>query len=250
MNRIFATLGVLGLASLTLAAPASAAADKIDICHDGKIINIDLNAVGGPNGHSGHPDDIIPPTVLLPNGLNWTPDGLANCVPPVVLPIGDGLPADEDPVLEDDLTTIVDPPAGVIQPAAPAEGVPVQVPAPQEPAPQAPAPQVPAPQAPGLVPQVPAPQVPAPQAPALVPQAPAPAPQGAEAQAPAPRAAKSLAAAAGPVSRGTNQGFNAQTSVGGTDGTATWLAGLGALLGAGAAVAVRRRSRTDSPTAR
>ncbi len=63
-------------------------------------------------------------------------------------------------------------------------------------------------------------------------------PQGAVAQVPAAA-----------VSRGTNQGFNAQTSVGGTADSTTWLAGLGVLLGAGAVVAVRRKSRTESPTA-
>jgi MYXO-CTERM domain-containing protein len=51
------------------------------------------------------------------------------------------------------------------------------------------------------------------------------------------------------VSRGTNQGYNAQTSVTGTGGSTTWLAGLGVLLGAGAVVSVRRKSRTESPTA-
>ncbi|QHK21004.1 hypothetical protein GU243_16260 [Pseudarthrobacter psychrotolerans] len=44
------------------------------------------------------------------------------------------------------------------------------------------------------------------------------------------------------VSQGTNQGFNAQTAVGGAESAPTWLAGLGVMLGAGALVAVRRRS--------
>jgi MYXO-CTERM domain-containing protein len=51
------------------------------------------------------------------------------------------------------------------------------------------------------------------------------------------------------VSRGTNQGYNAQTSAGGTGGSTTWLAGLGVLLGAGALVSARRKSRAESPTA-
>jgi MYXO-CTERM domain-containing protein len=67
-------------------------------------------------------------------------------------------------------------------------------------------------------------------------------------QAAAPQAAVAKVPAAA-VNRGTNQGFNAQTSAGGTGGSTTWLAGLGVLLGAGAVVSVRRRSRTESPTA-
>ncbi|HBH58616.1 MAG TPA: hypothetical protein DIT15_02725, partial [Arthrobacter bacterium] len=76
------------------------------------------------------------------------------------------------------------------------------------------------------------------------------------AQTPAPQAATPQGAAvtvpaaeAAAVSKGTNEGFNAQTAVGGTDKSTTWLAGLGVLLGAGAVVAVRRKSRTESPTA-
>jgi LPXTG-motif cell wall-anchored protein len=78
---------------------------------------------------------------------------------------------------------------------------------------------------------------------ALTPAAQAPAGQAA-----APQGAVTKIPAAA-VSRGTNQGFNAQTAVGGTEGGTTWLAGLGLLLGAGAVVSVRRRSRTESPTA-
>jgi LPXTG-motif cell wall-anchored protein len=48
------------------------------------------------------------------------------------------------------------------------------------------------------------------------------------------------------VSQGTNQGFNAQTAVGGAESTPTWLAGLGVMLGAGALVAVRRRSQEQA----
>ncbi|GAC1605902.1 MAG: hypothetical protein NVS3B6_18670 [Pseudarthrobacter sp.] len=52
------------------------------------------------------------------------------------------------------------------------------------------------------------------------------------------------------VSKGTNQGFNAQTAAGGAEDSNTWLAGMGMLLGAGVVVTVRRRSRSDSsPTA-
>jgi hypothetical protein len=51
------------------------------------------------------------------------------------------------------------------------------------------------------------------------------------------------------VSRGTNQGFNAQTAAGGAEDSNTWLAGMDVLLGAGVVVTVRRRSRSESPTA-
>jgi len=61
--------------------------------------------------------------------------------------------------------------------------------------------------------------------------------------APAAAPAKQVAAAA-PVSVGTNQGFNAQTAVSAPNASPGWLAGVGALAAAGAAVAVRRRSRT------
>ncbi|QDG68601.1 LPXTG cell wall anchor domain-containing protein [Pseudarthrobacter sp. NIBRBAC000502772] len=90
--------------------------------------------------------------------------------------------------------------------------------------------------------------------PAVVQQAPVAGAAGAvtpAAQTPAPKAAaaKAPAAAAAAVSQGTNEGFNAQTAIGGSEESTTWLAGLGVLLGAGAVVAVRRKSRTESPTA-
>ena len=73
-------------------------------------------------------------------------------------------------------------------------------------------------------------------------------PQAAVPVAPAPQATvERPVAATGATSLGTNQGYNAQTAVGGSEGTPSWLAGLGALAAAGAAVAFRRRSRPFTP---
>ncbi|MFP5367461.1 MAG: hypothetical protein ACLGIS_11525, partial [Actinomycetes bacterium] len=55
-------------------------------------------------------------------------------------------------------------------------------------------------------------------------------------------AARTGVPAATSTSLGTNQGYNAQTAVGGAEVSPAWLGGLGALAAAGAAVAVRRRS--------
>lgn len=209
MKRTFATLGVAGLALLSVSAPAIAA-DNFTICHKGKTIAIDLNGVG-LGGHNGHEDDIIPPNAQLPGGSNWPVGGDPSqaCLAPtpvVVVP-----PAVVDPPAEVDVPVAVVPPAEVAPPA-----VVTGVPAALTPAAQTPAPQVAAPKAPA-------------------------------AKAPAAKAPAAKAPAA--VSKGTNQGFNAQTAVGGADDSTTWLAGLGMLLGAGAVVAVRRRSRTESPLA-
>ena len=91
MKRTFATLGVVGLAMLSLTAPASAA-DNFTLCHNGHDISIDLNGVNGLGAHSGHSDDIIPPNPLLPAGMNWDVQGMADfanscesvTLPPVV----------------------------------------------------------------------------------------------------------------------------------------------------------------------
>ncbi|PTT64282.1 hypothetical protein DBR22_14340 [Arthrobacter sp. HMWF013] len=202
----------MGLALFSVAVPASADNENkeeklVSICHGGNMTSMAPQGVGGPNGHSGHPDDIIEPYDLLPLGLNWNEaDGFKNCgvvVPPVVVvtppPV---VVTPETPVIVTPETpTIVEPPAEAVVPAG-------QTPAAQTPAPQAAAPKAAAPQA----------------------------------------AAKVPAAAASAV-KGTNQGYNAQTSVGGAGESTTWLAGLGVLLGAGALVALRRRSGTESPTA-
>lgn len=191
MKRTFATLGIMGLALLSVSAPASAA-DNFTFCHNGHDISIDLNGVNGLGAHSGHSDDIIPPNALLPAGLNWDAQGMADfangcepaTLPPVVVP-----PAEEPVVVPPAVpeTPLVES-AVVVQPPVTAVTPSVQTPA---------------------------------------------------AQATVQTRAGTGAAA---VSQGTNQGFNAQTAVGGAESAPTWLAGLGLMLGAGAVVAVRRRS--------
>ncbi|MCP8999985.1 hypothetical protein NFC73_09625 [Pseudarthrobacter sp. RMG13] len=212
MKRTFATLGVVGLAMLSVTAPASAA-DNFTLCHKGRTISIDLSGVNGLGAHSGHSKDIIPPNELLPGGLNWDAQGIADyendcaaaTLPPVVVP----------PVVPPVVVPPVVPPV-VVPPVVPPVVVPPVVP-------------------PVVVQQTPV-------AGAVTPAAQTPAPQAA-----APKGAVAKAPAA--VSQGTNQGFNAQTAVGGAEESTTWLAGLGVLLGASAVVAVRRKSRTESPTA-
>ena len=202
MKRTLATLGVMGLALLSVTATPASAADNYTLCHNGKTITIDLNGVNGLAGHGGHDDDIIPPNPLLPAGMNWWPvggDPTQAClapppvvppvvVPPVVPPVV--VPPAEEPV--------VVPPAVVETPVLGSAAV-VQTPVT------------------GVTPTM---QTPA---------------AAATVQTPA-------GAGAAAVSQGTNQGFNAQTSVGGAESAPTWLAGLGLMLGAGALVAVRRRS--------
>ena len=212
MKRAITTLGVVGLALFSVAVPASADNENqeeklVSICHGGSIISMAPQGVGGPNGHSGHPEDIIEPYDLLPDGLNWNAaDGFKNCgvvVPPVVV--------------------VTPPPVVVVTPETPV---------------------IVTPETPAVV-ETPAAAV----VPAVVPAGQTPAPQAAAPKAAAPKAAAKVPAAAAPAVKGTNQGYNAQTSVGGAGESTTWLAGLGVLLGAGALVALRRRSRTESPTA-
>jgi hypothetical protein len=213
-RRALPILGVAGLALLSVTAPAHADAD-FKFCHKGQVQYTNLNGV---HGHSGHTEDIIPPNSILPGGLNWTAQGIADydnsCIhvalPPVVVPPKDGEqpPVDEQPPVREEPPAEEQPPAGV--------------------------PETPVTPTPPTVPETPVTLTPAAQTPA------------GQAAAPQVAVAKIPAAA---VSRGTNQGFNAQTSVGGTGGSTTWLAGLGLLLGAGAVVSVRRKSRTEPPTA-
>jgi hypothetical protein len=205
VRRALATLGVVGLALLSVSAPAYAEAD-FKLCHNGSELMIDLHGASGLGGHTNHPDDIIPPNELLPGGLNWPQGGDPDkpCAPVAVVP--PVVVVDPPVVVVDPPVVVVDPPVTVVDPPV----VSTEVPATVTPAAQTPAPQ-------------------------------AATPQGAAATVPAAQAAA--------VSKGTNEGFNAQTAVGRTDEGTTWLAGLGVLLGAGAVVAVRRRSRTESPTA-
>ena len=124
MKRTLATLGVLGLAMLSVTAPAGAA-DNFTICHNGHDIGIDLNGVNGLGAHSGHSDDIIPPNALLPAGLNWDAQGMADfansceavTLPPVVVP----------PVVPPVVVPPVEPPV-VVPPVVPPVEQPVVVP--------------------------------------------------------------------------------------------------------------------------
>ena len=215
MKRALATLGVAGIVLLSVPAPAYAAND-VKICHNGHVVWVNIHAVDGPSDHAGHPDDIISPEDLPPYGLNWTPQGIEtyenSCVPKLPVPPGEEHPPSEE-----------QPPGEEHPPVK--ENPPVK----EEPKPELEQPalaQTPVTLTPA--PQVAAPQVTAPKAAA---------PKGAVTKAPAP------------VSRGTNQGFNAQTAVGGSEQNGTWLAGLAVLAGAGAVVAVRRTTRLEAPTA-
>lgn len=207
MKRAFATIGVMGLALLTVTAPASADSE-VYLCHATKSDKNPYTLTGinhsGLHGHDKDPNDIIPPNEFLTGGWNWDAAGQAihaNGCKPVTTP-----PVEEEeeevvtpPVVEEEVVT----PPVVEVVADPPAAVPVVV-----------------------VPPVVAPPA---------------------AKTPVPKAAPAKAPAAAPVSQGTNQGYNAQTSVGGNagDGAPTWLGGLGALLAAGLAVAARRRSRTE-----
>ena len=220
MKRVIATVGVAGLGLLTVTAPAFAA-DSLYVCHATKsganpyVFNV-ING-NGLHGHDLDTDDIIRPNPLLPAGMNWTATGIAtynnNCVPVTVV-----VPPVDPPVVEPPVDPpvveqpVVDPP--VVEPS-------VDPPVVEQPVVAA---------APAVV----APVVVA--APVVAPAAPAPLASSAR-----------VPAAAAPVSQGTNQGFNAQTAVGGNTGSDApgWLAGLGALLAAGLALTARRRFSTE-----
>ncbi|WP_240341846.1 hypothetical protein [Arthrobacter sp. Alg241-R88] len=222
MKRAITTLGVLGLAAFAVAAPAVADRgsdddDKIVICHAGSGSNSghfteNMVALPGLNGHADHSADIIPPHDGMEEGQNWAAGSATHAngckVPTVVVPPVENPPAGNPPVEN---------PAGVNQPVV--------------------EPQVVTPvveQSPVVPPAAVAP----PAATVVVPQQPA----AAQPRAAAPQQAAAVPAAT--TSLGTNQGYNAQTAVGGSDGAPSWLAGLGALFAAGAAVMVRRKSHT------
>jgi len=221
MKRAIATVGVAGLGLLTVTAPAFAA-DSLYVCHATKsaanpyVLNV-ING-NGLHGHDLDTDDIIRPNPLLPAGMNWTATGIAtynnNCVPVTVV-----VPPVDPPVVEPP----VDPPV-VEQPV-------VDPPVVEQPVADPPVVEQPVVAA---APAVVAPVVVA--APVVAPAAPAPLASSAR-----------VPAAAAPVSQGTNQGFNAQTAVGGNTGSDApgWLAGLGALLAAGLALTARRRFSTE-----
>lgn len=235
MKRTFVTVGVVGLGLLSVTAPAMAAPERVIVCHNdgGSWAPLEFN-INGLNGHDQHPLDIIPPTSESP-GKNWTDAGKLLYVDKcAALPPGETLPevpdeedpAEEDPVVEE---PVVETPV-------------VETPVVETPVVETPVVQTPAGETPALTPAA--------EQSAVVPPAAAPgvAPQAAAPVAPAQRAAvQQPTAVTGATSLGTNQGYNAQTAVGGSDSTPSWLAGLGALAAAGAAVALRRRSRPFTP---
>ena len=222
MKRTFATLGVMGLGLISLTAPAMAAPNQVVVCHAGGTGATVWDAiafnVNGLSGHAGHPDDIIPPNSSIPGGLNWTNDGkityIANCAP---LPPGEEPPV--YPPVEPPVEPIVVPPVEETEVIPPVEETEVIPPVQTEVIP------------PAVVVHSPVttvtPTVQTPAAPAATVQTPA----------------RTGAVA---VSQGTNQGFNAQTAAGGAESAPTWLAGLGVMLGAGALVAVRRRTQEQA----
>lgn len=234
MKRTLATLGVVGLGFIGLTAPALAAPERVTVCHnDGSgWAPLEFN-INGLDGHEQHPLDIIPPTSKSA-GKNWTDAGkllyVEQCAP---LPPGETLPVVEQP------------PVVVVPPVEnpPAENPPAEQPPAVTPVVDPPA------VTPDPVSEVPAAVVDPPAAPVVaapvVEQPATVAPVTGAVAAPQPAAAAQQAARtsvpAATTSLGTNQGYNAQTAVGGGSSPA-WLGGVGALVAAGAAVAVRRRS--------
>ncbi len=265
MKRTFATLGVMGLGLVSLTAPAMAAPNTVIVCHAGGTSGtawqpLEFN-VNGLSGHSGHPTDIIPPNDSIPGGLNWTNAGkityIANCAPlppgeeppvypPVVVPPVVVPPVVVPPVYPPVVVPPVVVPPVVVPPVEPPVVVPpvvvppVVVP-PVEPPVVVPPVVVPPVEQPVVVPPVVV-ETPVVQSPVVV-QTPVTTVTP-TVQTPAAPATVQTPAATGAVavSQGTNQGFNAQTAVGGAESAPTWLAGLGVMLGAGALVAIRRRS--------
>ncbi|MDE8667846.1 hypothetical protein PY310_04530 [Pseudarthrobacter sp. H3Y2-7] len=259
MNRALPILGVAGLALLTVSAPAFAGTDdnakKVLVCHATSSATnpyvatfISINAL---SSHRLETADIVAPNSVLTDGHNWTTAGMANfakyCT--ATAPVEEKPPAEEQPPAEQPPTE-EEPPAE--QPPT-EEHPPADQPPTEEhpPADQPPTEEHPPADQPPTEEQPPADQPPTEEQPPVVPETPvtpAPAAEKPAGQAAVPQRAVAKVPAA-VVSRGTNQGYNAQTSVTGTGGSTTWLAGLGVLLGAGAVVSVRRKSRTESPTA-
>jgi hypothetical protein len=236
MKRTFVTLGVVGLGLLGVTAPAMAAPERVTVCHNdgGSWSPLEFN-INGLEGHEQHPLDIIPPTSKSP-GKNWTDAGkllyVEKCAP---LPPGETMPEvpGEEPAEEPVEEPVEEPPAE--------EEPVVETPAEEKPAAETPVAETPSAETPTLTPAAEQPAAVTAEASGVVPQAAAPA-------APAPQATvQRPVAATGATSHGTNQGYNAQTAVGGSESTPSWLAGLGALAAAGAAVALRRRSRPFTP---
>ncbi|WP_258061780.1 LPXTG cell wall anchor domain-containing protein [Arthrobacter sp. ZGTC412] len=249
MKRAITTLGVLGLAAFAAAAPAvadrgGADDDKVVVCHAGSGSNSGhfstiTVAVPSMNGHDEHGADIIPPNDGMEYGQNWDAVGraihAAGCVvtnvdvppvvppvvvPPVVPPVVVNPPVVNPPVVKPPVVDApVVPPVVVVQPVDPPAVAP---PVANQPVVNPPA------------------GAPAADQSTVVP------PSAVPAQATAPQAATGVPAAGATANAnpGTNQGYNAQTAVGGPDSAPSWLAGMGALLAAGGVVAFRRKSRT------
>jgi hypothetical protein len=262
MKRTFVTLGVVGLGLLSVTAPAMAAPERVIVCHsDGSSwAPLEFN-INGLEGHEQHPLDIIPPTSKSP-GKNWTDAGkrlyVDKCAP---LPAGETLPEVDPPADEvDPPADEVDPPAEEVDPPAveTPDVTPVIDPPGEQPVvveqPGAEQPVVveqPGAEQPTVVEQ-PVTEQPTAETPALVPAVEQPAaavPAAAQAKTDKQQGQPTAVTGASPAasSLGTNQGYNAQTAVGGSDSAPSWLAGLGALAAAGAAVALRRRTRPFTP---
>lgn len=225
MKRAITTLGVLGLTAFAVAAPAVADRGtddkKIIICHasgGGIYEGVDIS-VSALAGHQLHAGDIIPPNDGI-GARNWDATGIGihgnSCKVPAAPPV-DKQPVENPPA---ENNTPVENPVVVHQPVVESQVVTPVV----EQSPVVPPAAVAPPAATVVVPE---------QQAAAQPRAAAP--QQAAAAAAAPAATTSL---------GTNQGYNAQTAVGGSDDAPSWLAGLGAMFAAGAAVMFRRKSHT------
>jgi hypothetical protein len=251
MKRTFVTLGVVGLGLLSVTAPAMAAPERVIVCHsDGSSwAPLEFN-INGLEGHEQHPLDIIPPTSKSP-GKNWTDAGkrlyVDKCAP---LPAGETLPEVDPPADEvDPPADEVDPPAEEVDP--PAVETPDVTPVIDPPGEQPVVVEQPGAEQPVVVEQ-PGTEQPTAETPALVPAVEQPAaavPAAAQAKTDKQQGQPTAVTGASPAasSLGTNQGYNAQTAVGGSDSAPSWLAGLGALAAAGAAVALRRRTRPFTP---
>jgi hypothetical protein len=251
MKRTFVTLGVVGLGLLSVTAPAMAAPERVIVCHsDGSSwAPLEFN-INGLEGHEQHPLDIIPPTSKSP-GKNWTDAGkrlyVDKCAP---LPAGETLPEVDPPADEvDPPADEVDPPADEVDP--PAVETPDVTPVIDPPGEQPVVVEQPGAEQPTVVEQ-PVTEQPTAETPALVPAVEQPAaavPAAAQAKTDKQQGQPTAVTGASPAasSLGTNQGYNAQTAVGGSDSAPSWLAGLGALAAAGAAVALRRRTRPFTP---
>jgi hypothetical protein len=260
MKRILATAGIAGLALIGVSAPANAGpADKISICHatgsDSNPyveITVSENALNGHDSHAVHEGDIVPaPARGCPGAADHSKDDKGDhdskkvtiCHatgseknPYVVITISENAWLNGHKDGHQNGADIYPVPAGGCDEKdhgndhgndhekPPAEKPPVVTPPSVTP--------------PGVTPPGVTP-------PGVTP--PAVTPPGAVVVVPA-GAAAAPAAAPAPV---VNRGFNAQTAAGSQSdgGLPPWAGGLAALLAATAAVALRRRARTQDSAA-